>query len=519
MRPVIRSEAGAGAVAPRLALLFAVALIVRLAGVAFGLPELFHPDEPTSIGEALGLIRGAPDALSFANPPLYKYVLVGAFDVLIGQQRLADVDASGLYLIARAASAVFGALTVFAVFWMGHVLRGPQVGLIAAGIAAVTYMLVRESHFGVNDALATLCTTAALAACVRVACRGTRLDYVVAGALVGVAFASKYQCAALAVPWLLAHVQHGRRRRDVDLLIGVGVAAVAAVIACPPLVTETRRLVGDVYVFLVLPSRLGFEGLDPAGAYVYYLKSFGWGIGWPLLVLGCIGGVRAVMHRDWPLLVVASLPISLYAVMGSSHMYVARFQLPGIPSLIVLAAVVLYDIGRASWVVSVGLAAAVLVGTVPATVQFDTLLTREDTRTAARDWIQSNIPRSAHVLADPPAIGPPLANLGLDVREPEGPAEYDAALSDYRAQGIQYIVTSSFSADAPDLDPARNARRQAFYAALMQQAEEIAEFRPDTGSDPTFVYDRIYGPWDSLDQFDVPGPTIRVFRLSSASES
>lgn len=191
----------------RLACLVAIAAAVRLWGIAFGLPCIYSFDEQTSIGEALGLVRGATDALSFANPPLYKYLLVGVFDAIVGQTRLTDVDPTLLYLIARGASAVLGTATVGVVYWMGRLLRGPQTGLIAAGLTAVTYLLVRESHFAVNDALATLCSTIALAGCLRVACRGTRGDYALAGAALGLAFAAKYQAVAVLVPLVLAHVQ------------------------------------------------------------------------------------------------------------------------------------------------------------------------------------------------------------------------------------------------------------------------------------------------------------------------
>src|SRR5579859_3719923 len=105
------------AVLPRLASLFAVALALRLGGIAFGLPYVFHSDEPTHVGEAIRLINGTTDALSFANPSLYKYLLAGLFDATIGPRRVAEVGASPLYLMARLASAAFGALTVLAVYW------------------------------------------------------------------------------------------------------------------------------------------------------------------------------------------------------------------------------------------------------------------------------------------------------------------------------------------------------------------------------------------------------------------
>lgn len=497
----------------RLACLVAMAAALRLSGIAFGLPYVYTFDESTSIREALGLIHGATDALSFANPTLYKYLLVGLFDAIVGPDRLTEIDPTLLYLIARATSAVLGTATVVAVYWTARQLRDHQTGLMAAGLAAVTYLLVRESHFGVNDALAALCATVALAGCVRVACRGGRADYLAAGAALGLAFAAKYQAAVVLVPLVLAHVQRGRLRRDLDLVLGLAVALVTAVIAFPPMITEARRVLGDIWVFLVLPSRLGYEGLDPDGAYVYYFKTLGLGIGWPMLALAVLGVGTALVRRDWPVLVVASLPVCLYLIMGASHMFFARFLLPGLPALIVLAAVVLADLARRARLAAALLATLVVATTLPNSLRFDVLLTRPDTRTVARGWVQIHLPSAARVAVELPPFGPPLDHLPLDLVVPEDHALYDVPLDDYRRQGIEYVVTSSYSADAPDLDPARNARRLEFYAALSREAVEVAEFLPYHDAEPAFVYDRVHGPFDSLAEFDQPGPTIRIFRL------
>jgi hypothetical protein len=92
---------------------------------------------------------------------------------------------------------------------------------------------------------------------------------------------------------------------------------------------------------------------------------------------------------------------------------------------------------------------------------------------------------------------------------------YDTGLDDYRAQGVEYVVTSSYVADMPNLDANRATRRREFYASLERSARQVAEFRPETGGAPPFVYDRIYGPFDSLDQFKQPGPTIKIFVLQA----
>ena len=51
-----------------------MALTLRVWGIGFGLPLLYHPDEPAYVLQALAVGRGLPDGLTFANPPLFKYL-------------------------------------------------------------------------------------------------------------------------------------------------------------------------------------------------------------------------------------------------------------------------------------------------------------------------------------------------------------------------------------------------------------------------------------------------------------
>jgi hypothetical protein len=140
-------------------------------------------------------------------------------------------------------------------------------------------------------------------------------------------------------------------------------------------------------------------------------------------------------------------------------------------------------------------------------VLFDALLAREDTRLQASLWVQAQLPVGAHIATDSPPLGAPLPEAQSSTM-----ALYDTSLEEYRRAGIEYLVTSSFVTEARPIDPARDERRRAFNAALLSEAERVAEFRP-SAVDAPFIYDRIYAPFDQLADFAQPGPTIRVYRL------
>lgn len=285
-------------------------------------------------------------------------------------------------------------------------------------------------------------------------------------------------------------------------------------VAFPPVVTEARRVISDVYVFLMLPSRLGFEGLDRAGGYVYYIKAFGWGIGWPMLVLACVGIVWAVVRREWPLLIVASLPVCLYLVMGTSHMYAARFMLPGVPALIVLTAIVINDVGTRALLPAALLAGLVLAGTLPATLRLTHSLP-VPIREPRRDRGSRRMCRPAHAWLQKHRRSVHLSRICLWILSPRGTMLSTTSRWRVIARRASGISSRAHTRQRPRISILRATHRLEFYASLQRDAEQLAEFRPYAGAEPDFVYDRIYGPFDSLERFDQPGPTIRVFRLAS----
>ena len=500
-------------------------------GVGFGLPELYHPDEPAYVLQALAVGRGLPDGLSFANPPLFKYVLLAeyagdyAIERLAGrvrsQQDFVDqfrADPSRLYLIARLTSATFGALTAVAAVALGTTAAGPRAGAIAGSLTAVAFLLTRDAHFGVNDALVSLLVTLGLVFCVRVLREGSSTDYLLAGGLAGLAFAAKYHGLALVLPLTLAHLwRRAPARRASNLVMAFVAGAITALVAFPSLVTETDRVVRDVYVHLYLDAVGGYDGLDPDGGYAFYARALVIGLGWPLLVAAVVGLGVAVLTRNRAMLVVASLPLGLLVVLGAQHLYFARFLLPALPAIVVAAAAAL------DWLFVLqplaGLAAVLVVGwpSLVEVARFDTLLTREDTRTVARDWIATNLPHGVALAVDSPPLGPPLRGGGAQrVLVADTSALFDVALSDYRARGVQYVVVSSFTSEARAIDASREARRQAFYAALPHEASMVEQFRPYAGErEPPFVYDQIYAPFTALDQLERPGPTVTIYRLNA----
>jgi hypothetical protein len=157
-------------------------------------------------------------------------------------------------------------------------------------------------------------------------------------------------------------------------------------------------------------------------------------------------------------------------------------------------------------------------------VRHDDLMTRTDTRTLGKAWIEARVPDGTSIAIEWPAHAPPLSGPGDP--EPDSTRTYDVTAlrgvglqahpaSWYREQGIEYLVATSFIYSIPMRGAVENAERLAFYASLEREFELVQEFWPnETQTEPSFVLDEVFGPTVSLWQRDRPGPTLRIYRVS-----
>jgi hypothetical protein len=155
------------------------------------------------------------------------------------------------------------------------------------------------------------------------------------------------------------------------------------------------------------------------------------------------------------------------------------------------------------------------------------LLTRTDTRTQAKAWIEQNIPAGAKIAVDWPTHGPPLATAERPAPDSErayaislvgGAGLSERSIDWYRGQGYQYLIASSFIYQIPLVFQEQDQERKAFYASLEREFTEIQTFHPTgDGSEPAFIFDEVYGPAISLWQRKQPGPTLRIYQVSDSA--
>ncbi len=522
------------AFAAALLALMAGALVLRLVGFRSGLPFVYNADENAHfVPRAIGMFGHSLNPGYFINPPAYTYVLHVLFALRWGGRdavgaAFAD-DPSTAFAIARAASAVLGTVAVGLVAWAGvRLLESRAAGLLAGLVLAVAFLPVNYAHLALNDVPTLLGVTLSLVGTAGIYRRGRALDFVVAGAGLGLAAATKYTGGIVLAPLLAAvAVAPGLsvRRRLVGLVVAGALSLVAFLVANPYALldssafheglTQQSEAAGDA------AGKLGQTWHD---GYAYYLWTLTWGLGWVPLVLA-LGGAVWLALRDWRLaLVLAPAPLLLVLFLGGQGRYWARWLLPVYPVLCLLAAAAAVALVgaiaarlRARHVAAAGLAVVGALAAVQGlvlSIHDDRVLARADTRALAREWLVHNTPEGAKMVVEPVfpdqwAMDPghPSAVTG------NGNRWRKWALDAYVRGGYCWVVTGSTQYGRAQVAPAQVPDAIRYYAALRRRADVVYRVTPfKAGARPVrFSFDDSFN-YRPL-SYERPGPEIVVYRL------
>jgi hypothetical protein len=538
------------------AVLVLAALGLRLWGFRHGLPYVYNADENAHfVAGAIGMFGHTYNPNYFINPPAFTYVLHAAFQLGFGGRagvsRSYAADPSDVFALARALSAVLGAVAVGLLAWAGARLFDRRTGLVAAAVLAVAFLPVHYSHLALNDVptLAPLCLS--LAGVGGVFARGRLVDYALAGAGLGLACATKYTGGIVLLPLLAAAAVGpgqalGRRAGG---LVLAGVLALAAFLVANPFALLDYDAFRDGLSEQSAASSDGGGklGLTAPNGILYYLGTTTWGLGW-LPALAALGGAVALAVRDWRRALVLVPALVLFVLfMGTQDRYFARWLLPVYPLAALLAA---YGaLAALAWIRRPALAAALAGALLCAqglvfVIHNDVLLSRADTRQLARDWMVENVPAGTKVVIEPVMPDSWASDPGRALRgttgngarwakwptsrsriNPDGTLrkgglgpivkleDYERTLfpqlvGQYAQRGYCTVLTGSTQFGRALAEPEDVPRAIRYYDELKRQGRVVFSAPQPTR---TFSFDFSFNAYPL--SFDRPGPEIVIYRL------
>lgn len=542
-----------------LLLILIVALGLRLWGIRFGLPYIYHFDEHFYVATALKLGVGAIHNTPYA-PTGFSNILFGeyaayfitgkALGLFVSAQAFEAAyrtDPTIFYLLGRVATAVSGAATILILYSLGKITSNWKTGLIAAAFLAVSFLHVRDSHYAVPDVTMTFFVTLAVCLAAYSLQKNKRRYLYLAGLAGGLAIAAKWTALPilLMIWWAAASIQDSARTNRPARFLSQTVILAGFFSLLGFAIGSPQILVNPLLYFQEAEGQygsgstggFGFWQVDTLPGWLFYLKTLLYGVGVILLALGIAGAVRrailSVKQKDRFSILLLIFPVTYYLLMGSTRHYFARYTLPLIPFLALFAAEIVLAWRR--WLQSrwpqrnwsgaaIGLLVAALIQPTAYSIRHDVLLLRQDTRTAAKTWIEANLPEGTKIAVDWETYGPPLSTPAAPL--PDSTKVYDVvpiggtglaahSLTWYEESNFDYLIATSFIYNIPLVNEQQNMARQAFYATLDREVELVHEFHPaNDGHEPPFVFAEIYGPAVSLWARDVPGPTIKIYRLN-----
>jgi hypothetical protein len=298
-----------------------VALVLRVAGVSYGLPRIFHDDTPKQLYRVKNFMLGDLVPRD-AYPTPHMYVVAALLKGVewLDSQALRDgVSIGHVAVTARLLNAALGGAIVPLLYLAGRRLLGAPVGVLAAALVAVSPLLVLHAHYEMGDVPQTFFVTLALVAAARALLQGGAAALVLGGAAAGLAASAKFYGALAFAPLVVAAVAgpYGPWRRRIALLAGAGATAAAAFVLSTPklLLTPGRYLTAFQEVFETAPPPplLARPFVAARGLTGHALEWFD-----PLLLAAGVVGVGLLLRRREPRtllpLVVPALVLALYGL-------------------------------------------------------------------------------------------------------------------------------------------------------------------------------------------------------------
>ncbi len=398
-----------------------VAAFLRIWGVAFGLPDLYHADEPALVNHALAHGTGDLNPHYFKLPAFLNYFLLFFYGIyfLLGRAigwfpsqeafvRLFLEDPSSFYLIGRIFTGVlFGVLGVFLIYRLGRALFSERIALTAAFFLSCAFLHVRDSHYVIYDVPLTAALTACFLVLTHLIQKGKAGSYFIFGILAGLAISIKYNAALVLFPFFLAHTFTVFKRKESlinlffspPLIAGLVAAFLMFLLTNPFFVLDFHSFWKD---FLV---QAGAE--TPMGMLHHLRYSLREGMGAPLLITGLLGILFLLSSKESAQIILAFFVVLWLFYLSLFSQPYERYALPALPFLCLSAAVALSRIfqwlhletRRVAWFIFSFL---LVLPSFARSVYCDFLFAQPDTRTLSREWVEANLAKGSTVALDYP---------------------------------------------------------------------------------------------------------------------
>ncbi|MCP4421016.1 MAG: glycosyltransferase family 39 protein [Chloroflexi bacterium] len=475
---------------------------LRVWGIDFGLPFLYHSDEPNKIMMAQRMfVTGDLNPHYFNYPSLFIYLnallyipyygignLLGLFDnpqdllppvmFALGVGKSADPTT---ILLGRLLTAVSDTITLYIVYHIGNRLTEQKIiGLLATFILAISPTHIINSHYITPDIFVTFFIAASLWASLNILNDGRLRYYLIAGALVGLATSSKYPGAIAGIIVVAAHLgRYGLINfgQHFKLIVAGTFSLLAFAATTPYAILDYEKFLHDLS-FEGGHYSSGHAGME--GEALQWYLSYLWRVEGAAFVLSIGAIIWGIYQRSKPIIVTAVFPIVYFIFISSFVVRNGRTALLLIPFICLLAAAGILALlqwlqrrhsSTLVWSIT-GLLFLFLLWPLKTVVPFNINLTASDGRETSRVWIEKNVPAGAKLAIDSYS---PYLEPDKYVLQHFNPM-LDKSVDWYRDNGFDYLIFSEGSYGRFYNDPDRYGRVITEYETMFDSLNEVKIF-------------------------------------------
>ena len=388
--------------------------LLRLGGLNFGLPLITHADEPIIVNHALAYGLGDFNPHFFNIPPLVSYLLFIIYGLIFVVGKMlgffvtkADylekflLEPTFWYITGRFLIGVcLGTVSVYALYKLTKEFLEEKMALLAALFFAVSYIHILHSHYIYTDIPLTLSIILAAIFSLKLYKNPSFKNYIIAGFLVGLSCAVKYNGLISAVFVVFAHFLSSNRRSIIRPALSI-ISCVSAFFIFNPFAFF------DLSFFK--KEILEQSGAEGAVGWWYHLKySLAQGLGWPMVTFGLLGAVWVSFKERKKSLVLLSFPVLFFISLGIFSQKHERYVLPLVPFVCIYAAYFVYQIKEKLYfkhhvlrfAFYLTLVFSVILPNLAKSIWLDYIASRKDTRILAKEWIEKNIAPGSNIAMD-----------------------------------------------------------------------------------------------------------------------
>jgi len=409
--------------------LLLLALVLRLMGAKWGLPLVYHPDEPGYVATVLGMLQtGDFNPHRFDYPSLFLYLLL-PFAIIVFTQgvidgtfiKISDMTAAHmlttgtgttmipeLYLLGLMEMVVCGLITVYLIYRLGSELFGAKGGFWAALFLSILPIHIMASYWYRPDALVTLFVVASLYSATKVYVYGLWGAYITAGLLAGLAASSQYNGLIVITSLWIAHFLRRGTLTDIRLWFGTAAMVVGFLIGTPFALLDVPNWLNGLAWQLRHYYVLGHAGAESYGmiaqARWYLGKMFTTTGMMPLFALA--GIAKSIRERHRTILIVIAFLVAYSILIIRPRVHTMMALTPMLPFIALLAACGFLSLeqilpqGNMRGIIIKSFALLLALSVWPQTLFTLHMFTCPEVRTVAREWIQNNLPAGARIAAE-----------------------------------------------------------------------------------------------------------------------